>query len=567
MSDSGQERLRAAQFGGLDCRAKCAAGSFVSMQNMTSQSYPVLSTRTKRGVVSSLSTPQGLTAKDSLIWCAGGKLYANGVETALTLTAGGHKDLVSMGAYLVIFPDKKYINTRDLSDYGSLENTVETTGNVQFSLCRADGTGYENYTISDMAPADPANGALWLDSAASPAALRQYNGAAWTEVTASCVKISSGGIGAGFTEGDGVTISGCVKEALNGANILCAVDDDNLVVAGLLTDLTAQTVPMTVSRTVPDMDYVTECGNRLWGCKYGIVDGVTVNEIYACKLGDFRNWNCFQGLSTDSYVSSRGGDGVFTGAVTYLNYPLFFREHSIEKVYPAASGAHQIVTTVCDGAAKGSSRSICVADGVLYYLGLGGVFRYDGSLPEHVSEILGKERYQSAVAGALDGRYYISMQDGKNDWQLFCYDTRRQLWHREDNTHAMDFAAMDDDLFCLTADGKVLSLLGSRGTAEDPVSWFAETGELQLDTMESRYLRRVEVRLLLAEGAEAHLYVSYDGGASWDDQGKAEGNALRPFTFFFRPKRSHLLRLRLSGRGDCQLYSICGVYQKGSDRT
>jgi hypothetical protein len=98
------------------------------------------------------------------------------------------------------------------------------------------------------------------------------------------------------------------------------------------------------------------------------------------------------------------------------------------------------------------------------------------------------------------------------------------------------------------------------------VLWLAQTGELGLAAMENHTLRRIEVRLLLAAGSKAHLYVSYDGGTNWQDQGSVTGVTLRPFTFQIRPKRSQLLRLKLTGTGDCQLYTICAIYEKGSER-
>ena len=50
-------------------------------------------------------------------------------------------------------------------------------------------------------------------------------------------------------------------------------------------------------------------------------------------LGDFRNWQCFMGLSTDSYYGNLGTDGKFTGAITHMGYPLFFKENCLHKVY------------------------------------------------------------------------------------------------------------------------------------------------------------------------------------------------------------------------------------------
>ena len=37
-------------------------------------------------------------------------------------------------------------------------------------------------------------------------------------------------------------------------------------------------------RRVPDLEYLTECDNRVWGCSS------SENVIYACKLGDPTNW-------------------------------------------------------------------------------------------------------------------------------------------------------------------------------------------------------------------------------------------------------------------------------------
>ena len=161
------------------------------------------------------------------------------------------------------------------------------------------------------------------------------------------------------------------------------------------------------------MDFVVEQGNRLWGCKYGIVDGRPVNEIYASKLGDFRNWNSFAGLSTDSYAASRGSDGAFTGAAACLGGGIFFKEDCMERVYPSATGAHQIVTLRCPGVKKGCHGAAAVVDGTLFYLGLGGVYAFDGSMPGCVSMPLGSVRYQDgAAAGTGSTGWRRGMETG-----------------------------------------------------------------------------------------------------------------------------------------------------------
>ncbi|MBE6971583.1 MAG: hypothetical protein E7446_05635 [Ruminococcaceae bacterium] len=558
-----QSRRTVHRFFGLDKQG--GDGSFVHMENLCADGYPALQTRPFRAMEAQLDRPNGVTAKDALIWVDGNTLCVGGKATGLVLS-DSPKQLISMGAYLLIFPDKKWLNTADLSEFGSMENETVTTGTVRFSLCCADGTDYESYLISDTAPVEAQNGALWLDTSAAPVLKRSGDGE-WVAVTDTCIKLSAAGIGIGFALGDGVDISGCTEAHLNGSHVLRQVSDDMLVMDGVLSGEGSQSEPVTVRRTVPEMDYVTECGNRIWGCKYGMVNGRAVNEIYASKLGDFKNWRCFEGLSTDSYAASRGSDGAFTAACSYLGYPLFFKEHCIEKVYPAANGAHQIVTLECTGVRRGSHRSLQTVDGTLYYHGIGGVYAFDGSLPVNISAALPYEGCTDAVGGAWQGRYYLSLRDDSGAAHLLVYDTRRRLWHREDGTQAVGFACRGGDIFCLCSDGALLSLRGG-AEEEDNFTWCAETGELGQDVPQHKYLNRMAINAQPAAGGYVVAYVSYDQGRTWQRQGELFGRGfMEGALLYIQPRRCAHLRLKLQGVGACTVHSLSAVYEKGSDVT
>lgn len=333
-----QQRVTVSKFGGYDARQRAPLGSFSRMENLTGDGYPALSVREKRKTIAALDKPNGLAAKDCLIWVDGRTLYINGLAIDLALT-DGEKQLVSMGAYLLIWPDKKYVNTQDISDRGSLENTIQTTGTVTYALCRADGTEYEGYTTGAAAPASAESGDLWLDIG-SGAALMRYDGVMWQAVDDAALKISAASIGKGFSAGDGVTLSGCTGAAADGTWTLLQCDDNAIVIGTAAAIEGEQTTAVTVRRYVPDMDFVVECGNRLWGCKYGIVDGRSVNAVYGSALGDFRNWNTFAGLSTDSYAANRGSDGVFTGAAAYLSARCCFSRRTAWSGCTSAPPAH-----------------------------------------------------------------------------------------------------------------------------------------------------------------------------------------------------------------------------------
>lgn len=541
-----EQRVTVKAFGGLDLRARCAPGWLAAMENMTSERYPTLSTRPKRAVAGQVEKPYGLSGGESLVWVDGTRLYLNGLAVGPVLSEGD-KQLVMMGAYLVVFPDKVYVNTRQVADWGTLEQTV-TAGEAVASLCDREGQVREYVTAL---PGEPEAGQLLL----SEGSLMRFDGSLWVEEQG-YTRLTAGGIGAGFAAGDGVMLN----EALA---LVVKAEDDALVFSGLVCAMGA-VQNVTVKRYVPEMDYVVECGNRLWGCKYGMVNGKFVNEVYASALGDLKNWNTFAGLSTDSYCASRGAGGPFTGAASYLGSPLFFREDCMERVYPAASGAHQIVTVTCEGVQAGSHKSLQVVEGVLYYLSRGGVQRFDGSMPGCVSETLGEKRFSAGVGGAAAGKYYLSCKDG-GESVLLVYDTARKMWHREDDLQVLDFGTCRGELFALT-ESAILAMTGREGTEEEDFPWSAETGEWGLDAPEQTYLKRLDVRLSARNGALVTAAVSYDGGKDWVEAGSITGQGdIRPAVLRIRPRRCDHVRVKLSGVGDCTVYSVTAVYEKGSE--
>lgn len=572
-------------FAGYNHNLRINEGEFYDEENLCSDDYPLLSTRRHRGVYAAPAAAQGLIAKDALCYVDGTEFVINEkwIEMGLSTEAEMYpKSLVSMGAYVIILPDRKYINTADLSDFGSIEASYTSVSDVTFNLCTVDGARLD-VIAGAAAPENPKNGEYWLDTSATPHTLKVYSetSAMWMSVVTTYVKISATGIGAQFEQYDGVTISGIVKTGvkdLNGSAIIWAKDENYIVVVGILdTEITqtAEEGAVTIARKMPEMDFVIESGNRLWGCKYGMVDGKTVNEIYASKLGDFRNWNCFMGISTDSYAASCGTDGQWTGAITHLGYPLFFKETCLHKVYGTAPSSYQIQTTACRGVQKGSGKSLAIVNEVLYYKSRGGVCAYDGSLPTEISDAFGGVLYSDAVGGGHRNKYYLSMKDSGGIWHLFVYDARLGVWHREDNTHANAWCSCRDEMYYIdAADGKIRTVLGSGQTETEKIQWRAETG-LFVSVLSSakypdyaadkKYVGRLMLRMALDPGATMQAYVEYDSSGVWEQLWSMTGKTLQTFTFPVRPRRCDHFRLRLVGQGGAKLYSLTKTLEKGSD--
>ena len=569
-------------FRGYSHNLRISEGEFYDMTNLTSNDYPVLSPRPKRGVYDPAippKYPQALIAKDFL-YCMDKTdlVVVNGtrVNIGFDPLVGGRKKLISMGANIIIMPDKKYFNTIDAS-YGDIEATFEAQGEVKFELCKSASGEEANASSSPDQPSNPSNLDLWIDTSGETHVLKQYSETSdmWVSVPTSYIKISCDGIDELFNEGDGVTISNVRAEGLgdlNGTMVIQGKGDGWITVIGICNQTAtqqgdAQLPPLTIERKLPEMDFVIESGNRLWGCRYGVAkNGQVVNEIYASKLGDFKNWNCFEGISTDSYVASVGTDGYFTGAITYLGYPIFFKENCMHKVYGNYPANFQIQTTACRGVEEGSEKSLAIVNEVLYYKSRSSICAYDGSLPQEISSALGDVTYRYAVGGSLGNKYYVSMRDSSDVAHLFVYDTKKGMWHKEDNTRATEFCAFQGDLYYIEGN-EIKSVLGLDvdWKKEKTVKWSAETGIIGTDSPDKKYISKIDVRLSIKIGARVYFYIQYDSSGEWEHICTMTGRTLKSIAVPIRPQRCDHLRLRIDGDGETKIFSICKTIEQGSD--
>lgn len=571
-------------FGGYNHNPRIGDGEFYDMKNMTSDYYPVLAPRGGRGSYHITKTDvKGLIAKENMCYVNGPDFYVGDDRIEMGLS-DNDKDLVSMGAYVIIMPDRKYINTIKTGDeyeWGDIDATYTSTEDVKFTLCTLTGETYDtDGKDSDVAPENPENGQLWVDTSSTPHTIKKYSTASamWVSIPTTYIKITSKGIGKNFKQYDGVNISGIADEELKGLNsshALWGCKDDELIIIGILDKVTTQTAAqgaITIERKMPVMDFIIESNNRLWGCRYGTnEDGEIVNEIYASKLGDFKNWNCFMNLSTDSYTASCGTDGPFTGAITHLGYPLFFKESCIHKVYGNYPANFQIQSTACRGVQKGSSKSLAIVNETLFYKSTNGVCAYDGSLPVEMSSALGDVRYSDAVACAYGNKYYISMKDVSEIYNLFVYDTAKGMWHKEDNIRVKSLCPFLNEIYAIVpgyGDGtnNIITMLGNVNKLTTIVSWMVETGLVGMTMPDMKYISRLLVRMSLNGNVPfVRISIQYDSMGEWEPVYEMEATSLRTFSIPIKPRRCDHFRIRIEGEGDCRIYSITKTIEQGSD--
>lgn len=601
--------LMTSTFYGYNHRPIIADGELYDMLNLSGDNSPLLTLRKKRGVTSydvEGENPVKLTGihgRDQLVFIRGSQVFYNFIPiSGLTVSTAEEmlpKKIVSMGAYVCIWPDKVYFNTANLSDYGSMEKYWSDSGsNISMIMCRSDGEDFDmsNIDRGETAPENPTNGKLWLDEGGMNDVLRQYMASVqeWMEINTVFVKIHATGIGANLKEYDVINISGLELggndpdaklygqiQELNGAKIIYACGDDYIVLAGILSqavqtgELANNTV--TADLTLPDMDYVVESNNRLWGCKYGMVGGEVVNEIYASALGSFKVWRRVLNNSQDSYTAQVGTDGPFTGAITQRGYPVFFKENCIHRISGLTPNNFQIQTTFCRGVQEGSWRSLAIVAENIYYKARDAVMVYDGNMPQAVSDAMGEELYSDARAGVLGDKYYICMKDKDDNYIQFVLDTKTGSWWKENSVQALGYGTVEDELYFIDeVNNTLVSVRGTFGEPEEDLEWSAIFDLYGVHYRQSsnyddpkrvrnmKYVSMFKIRMELGQDAWVNLYMQYNGG-DWELAGQRSGENLKTFVLPVVPKRCDHVRFRLEGQGDVTIYDISRIMEVGGD--
>lgn len=584
-------------FGGYNHQISCDEGQFFDMKNMTSKYFPILSPRQNRGIVKTFANPQGILDKEDIWWIDDKSLYKNGEKMTLegvNFSDVKPKSMAKMGAYIVIMPDKIWVNTDNLTkklECGYLENIINCKG-VTFSICEASGKVIEWHDAEYYKSHDAKDGDYMMSiNANGKPSLKVYSATTsiWTTVASTYVQISGEGIGKGFEKEDGIKISATLgaeeKELLN--SILVNNDgndtystnsyiidktDDAITIPGIFKcvdtsgKLEYPEMEIWVERKAPNMSFVTECNNRLWGCSE---DG---HEIYCCKLGDVKNWNCFKGASTDSWAATIGSDGKFTGAITYLGYPIFFKEDGLVKISVSGTGGHQTKETKCRGVQNGSERSLCILNEILYFKSSMGVCGYNGSLPYSISDDFGDIKYYDAVAGAIGDKYYISMRESNGTYSMFAYDSKNGIWCKEDNTKVFSFCKHKDDLYYIDdKDNTMKSVSGTllydvpEKATESKFDWFVESGAIGYSSPDNKYVGRINLRITLELGTDVDFFLQYDSKGEWEHKFNMSGTGTRTFSIPIIPKRCDHFKYKIVGKGDCKIHSITKTIEEGSD--
>lgn len=488
-------------FSGLNKGEMIDSGELSSMYNMSSAYYPCLGPRLGREVIDTVSNAIDISSfGDKLFSIHDNGFYYNGVKKG-TVQAG-MKQIAVMNSYVIIFPDKvEYDILQDV--FRPMENTWEATA-----------SGAIQFTDSEMI-------------------------------------FTSGSVPTGFEVGDGIVISGCSTTPYNNRAVIIRQIDVNKFVFDSNTFEECESEPglVKIERTIPDLIFICEHNNRLWGCD-------NKNTIYCSKQGSHRNFNCYDGLVTDSYYAEVGSAGDFTGVASYNGKVYFFKEDCIHSVYGYKPTNFQIVDISTQGVKKGCDRSLAVTNNLLFYVARDGVMVFDSTVPEIISKKLGYIRWDEAVAGGNRKFYYVCLK--KNDrWRMLVYDSDLNLWHEQDNTHAIRFNYYNGELVYLNESGQIIKI--DSETSSEIFAWIAITGDMSLTDTERKATMLLKLRLDMLEDSSLIVSLSRDRG---------DYKVLKKFSYPqkeivyipIQPMRCESFRLKFEGSGVVKIYSIVREY-------
>lgn len=315
---------------------------------------------------------------------------------------------------------------------------------------------------------------------------------------------------------------------------------------------------VTISHDYPDLDFICAKDNRLWGvCSAD-------QTIYVSALGKPMDFSDYSGEGNDSYAVAVGSAGEFTGITAYSDSVLVWKENLLYKVLGSTPSEYRYYEYNVSGIQSGCNASQTIINEVLYFLGREGVYAYAGDVPQLVSVAFGERRYSDGRAGTDGQRYYISMRDdASGEWGLWCYDTLRGIWIREDATEAAGFARLGKTLYMASATDNRLYALNAGG--DEVVPWSAEFAAWDETTLHRKRYTRITLRLELTEGAWAMVELNPDG-RGWRHAYTTRRTQRGTVSIPIAPMHCDHLQVRISGEGDVVLRGMEREFAVGSER-
>lgn len=556
--DTPSSRIRSATtFGGINRANGTPLGEWDTLSGFDLTAYPALRTCLPYAYSDIVSSGEitGYTYRNGiLVYTTAEGIYLDGkgTLTAIPGLSAGDKTLVNIGAYIVILPDWSLINTADAENPVTMAKGSLLTGDLL------------EYNQNQTKPTVSIYKLFYVDApttevTASGLAVGDSVKLSWTYGKRKMSKqLTINNIGIESYTGSGMTSIGFDTSDM--PNTMWFYTEGRAMDQFRVPRITGATI----QRVMPDLDYVVEYNNRLWGCSSAN------HEIYCSKLGEPLVWGAYSGISTDSWAATVGTDGDFTGACVFNGCVLFFKEDCVHSVYGTKASNFTITTYTVRGVQKGSAKSLCISEGLLYYKAPEGIFTFNGSASSRFDGKLCVDRDSRTACGTADDRYIVmAMSDGT----VFYYDKLHSVWYNRTLPNVISIHNFSGSLYAITKDSnkamqKVMLTtdVGMSGrmaeTAFEAISGELCRGELTSTSSYTRKAMHTVIKKLTMSLEEWHqqgvssvqftVSVQYDGGdwqTAYSYDGtveEADNNVVTLIPTI--PMRCQRLRIKISGK-------------------
>lgn len=578
-------------FGGLRHHVNCSDGELYDMENISVEHYPIMSARKERGAMEAVhqSVRHIYADNHAFLQVLPDGLYYGNWRLIEVLQDYENTYFVRFGDRVVMMPDKKLLNTKyPIIGMGSSIQERPDTAQLHEAFAVHDEGGHYIVWVYD--------GTQWVDNGwfdepiESNSGLNNFssvtvkNGEIYEEeASANTLHVSNPyeliTSSLRLRPGDAVTISGMTVEPRNNKTaIIREIARGRLGGCDIRFSDYCFYIPedadsyveenIRIARTMPDMDFLFEHGNRLWGAKG--------KEIFASKLGDGRNWNVFDGLATDSWYVETQSKGNFTAGIGY-GYPRLFKEDSMITVYGSIPSAFQLQEVPINGVMEGEHKSLAPCGGRLLWLSRQGMVLYDGSAARVQEQVFGNWKIAKAISMACANKCYVAAKIEADPPErdaptraVFCFDAVRGLWTKESSPGEIYSMTYDQGLvYAVAAEKGYIISLNEKGNSpsadENPLRSFAEFGDFTDGSLNRKAVNKLLLRMEIEENASVAVYIRYDGEEDWHLIKELSAGGKRSECLAVRPRRCDHYRIKISGTGHWKLFSMARELYVGSE--
>lgn len=498
-------------------------------------------------------------------------LYFNGTKVSGFVLDASTKECAYLNGYIVIMPDKAYYHA-DSKTFGYL------AGNKSGEFKTSD---YKGFVSGDKFYAYPLEAYLMHGEKVKQGIEGTYNAIKFVWSSPNAVPGTSNENNFGMFDlrdiiksGDVVTVGqnssggSTVTEIVGGAYLVTDVLIDTVVFttstfAGSdfgadsehISDGTAYWYlgDITLSKGVPDMDYLCVSNNRMWGCKE--------DTVYGSALGDCFSWYRYTDESGAVYLET-GDAGSFTGCCEYGGYPTFFKQNEMYRVYGNTRSAFSLSKSAEYGIRSDSPHSVCVVNSILFFLSESGVCAYTGGIPSVISDGL-KRKLTDAVAGTDGKRYYLMTDDGDGR-KMYVYDTDSRIWSCENlDNKPIGVVTYNLKLVAMDVSGEQIVLSHPENATGEEIEpdrkAYIEFNDFYGGSVDKKTIGKVIIRASVNPIYNPlEVYIQYDSDGQWQKIGQIynQNERKKVSEFSFRPRRCDHYRLRLECKGKFTLYSL-----------